>query len=286
MVNPSKDTLYPLQNQAIVTNGALQFLFINHPEGSTEPVKIYAEQLDIFLVLDGSLTIRAYNKREKLTAGDIFVMTRSSYSEIVCQQGSAACIRLRFLKDKVEKLDYPEIRHRFCASILKSDLLWQKIFHHSMGYIPLLEAGGDKILNNQAEKLDLFNREIFSIFQTMIEKNHPALDEIPHSIKKDDMVYDIVDILEKNVRSDLKMTDIMAKFDVSKSYFSRYFKKRIGVVPNIFWRTMKVHNALTLLSDGLESLSDISFMLGFNDQSHFNNVFKKYMNTTPGKIAN
>ena len=82
----------------------------------------------------------------------------------------------------------------------------------------------------------------------------------------------------------MKVNEVADTINVSRSYLIRIFKHNVGVVPNVFWRTMKINYSLSLISLKLESICEISYLLGFSDQSHFTNCFKKYLHTTPGNI--
>lgn len=67
---------------------------------------------------------------------------------------------------------------------------------------------------------------------------------------------------------------------VSKFHLIREFKKRFGVSPYQFYLSEKVKK----IRQGLvlkQSLSDLTFALGFSDQSHLCNTFRKFMGITP-----
>lgn len=77
--------------------------------------------------------------------------------------------------------------------------------------------------------------------------------------------------------------DIIAKYSyVSKFNLVRRFKAQFGLTPYQYHTNIKVAE----LRRGLrhkQPLADLAYMLGFTDQSHMCNVFKKYMGVSPVK---
>lgn len=269
-------------HQTIITNGCLQALYISGDEDDDTPVKIYTEYLDIFLIFEGNISIKTFNKKMKISAGDLFFCTRSTYTEIFHSNKPFSYVRLRFLKDK---LDSRMADKRFMTSFLNCEIIKQKIFNHCLSFIKFIEKSYETLPKNQAQVIHNENLEILSILEIMAAQEHEDLDVIPNKINRSTLIAKAIDIFEDNIETDIKISDITQQLQVSHSYFIRAFKQKLGVVPNVFWRTMKLNRSLSLLSLEMETLSDISYMLGFTDQSHFTNSFKKFMHVTPGSIS-
>lgn len=71
---------------------------------------------------------------------------------------------------------------------------------------------------------------------------------------------------------------------ISKYHLERKFKEQIGTTPYQFYISKKIKKIRQGLQSQL-SLSDLAFDLGFSDQSHLCNTFKKYMGITPLQYA-
>ncbi|MDR1702960.1 MAG: AraC family transcriptional regulator [Sporomusaceae bacterium] len=75
--------------------------------------------------------------------------------------------------------------------------------------------------------------------------------------------------------------DVLADtLQVSKYHFCRQFKKELGISPYQFYLGEKVKKIRQGLHLNL-SLSDLTFDLGFFDQSHLCHTFKKHMGISP-----
>jgi len=277
MFNPEEHA-----KQVIITNGCLQVLYAhgrNLKDITREPIKTYTEHLDIFLVFDGEISIKVFNQKHTLKAGDLFFCTRSTYAEINAEQNSFSYARLRYIKDK---LNTHSIRQRFAASLLECQIIKHKIFNHCLSYVDFFESSCEKMNDKEAEFVHKENIEILSILDIMIDAEHENLKIVENQVSKVDLIVNAIDIFENNIEHTPKIKNIVAQLGISHSYFVRTFKRYIGVAPNIFSRTLKINYSLSLISLRMESLCDISYSLGFTDQSHFSNCFKEYLQFTPG----
>jgi hypothetical protein len=66
--------------------------------------------------------------------------------------------------------------------------------------------------------------------------------------------------------------------------FSRCFKKETGFTFQEYLVRLRIKEALRLLDNPNASITDIGFMVGFNDSSYFSRTFKKYMNHSPSEF--
>ena len=73
-----------------------------------------------------------------------------------------------------------------------------------------------------------------------------------------------------------------SRFNISKRQFQRRFKEHIGVCPETYIRIIKFQKSVRLLKNqNYQKISDISYDLGYADQSYFNREFKFFSGYTP-----
>ena len=89
------------------------------------------------------------------------------------------------------------------------------------------------------------------------------------------------EILAGSVHTKLFIADVAAQCAMSRSHFSRAFKKATGMSPQDWSLQWRVRRAQELLASGSLSLCRISLECGFADQSHFSRMFSKLVGTTP-----
>jgi AraC-like DNA-binding protein len=80
------------------------------------------------------------------------------------------------------------------------------------------------------------------------------------------------------------LSEISASAGLSKYYFDRAFKKAFGISPQRYFLTLRLDRAKEILSGPAarrKPLAEIALNLGFADQSHFTNAFRRYSGMTP-----
>lgn len=84
----------------------------------------------------------------------------------------------------------------------------------------------------------------------------------------------------------IKSEDLCLALYVSKSSLFYKIKKETGMTLSEYILNIKINESKNLLKYTNKPVAVISTYLGFSSQSHFNNTFKKYLNTTPIKYRN
>ncbi|MCH1625813.1 helix-turn-helix domain-containing protein [Ferdinandcohnia quinoae] len=85
---------------------------------------------------------------------------------------------------------------------------------------------------------------------------------------------------------DITLTHLAEVAEMNPSYLSSLLKKEVGVSMIEYIQRAKIDEAKSLMTYTSHTLSEISTLLNFHDQSHFIKVFKKYAGTTPNRFRN
>lgn len=90
----------------------------------------------------------------------------------------------------------------------------------------------------------------------------------------------IQDQIDTNLSLSLK--EISQSLDVHPSYLSREFSKYFDNLSfGDYIRKLRIEKAIQLLNESKHSLSEIAYLTGFSDQSHFTRIFKKHTKRNP-----
>lgn len=88
-------------------------------------------------------------------------------------------------------------------------------------------------------------------------------------------------ILAHSLNAKLLIADVAEQCAMSRSHFSRAFKRATGMSPQEWSLDLRIRRAKELLRDQALPISSISLECGFADQSHFSRMFSKLVGTTP-----
>lgn len=90
----------------------------------------------------------------------------------------------------------------------------------------------------------------------------------------------IQDQIDTNLSLSLK--EISQSLNVHPTYLSREFSRYFDHLSfGDYIRKLRIEKAVQLLNDPMYSLSEIAYLTGFSDQSHFTRIFKKTMGISP-----
>lgn len=97
----------------------------------------------------------------------------------------------------------------------------------------------------------------------------------------DELIIQIQFWMQTNLNSTLSLKAVAEQFSISQRSFTRRFKAAIGINAMNYWQQLKMAAAKDLLASSNLSIQEISFQVGYQDQSHFSKIFKKELGTTP-----
>src|SRR5690554_5973269 len=151
-----------------------------------------------------------------------------------------------------------------------------------------LETGADDYLTKpfSLAELKLRVRNILK-FKELLRKKFegntiPSADETPELNSRDrKFVDDLTQSVEKNLSNAQFGVNILAEaVFLSVSQLTRKLKTITGKTPADFIRNIRLEKAVELLKNG-ESVTDVSWAVGFEDSVYFSKVFKKHFGFPP-----
>ena len=93
-----------------------------------------------------------------------------------------------------------------------------------------------------------------------------------------------VELMIEN-KGKLELKDIQNEVGISERNLERYFKTKIGLSPKYYSRVIRFCHVFELVQSDGTDWSDIVFLTGFYDQSHFIKNFKEFTGEDPSKYS-
>ncbi|QMU29688.1 chromate resistance protein ChrB domain-containing protein [Adhaeribacter radiodurans] len=119
---------------------------------------------------------------------------------------------------------------------------------------------------------------LLQIFNTYIHQKESEKKKIPAWATELKEI--IQDQMDTNLSLSLKA--ISEDLNVNPAYLSREFSKYFdNLTFGEYIRKLRIEKAIQLLNSSHHSLSEIAYLTGFSDQSHFTRIFKKYTGKNP-----
>ena len=90
-----------------------------------------------------------------------------------------------------------------------------------------------------------------------------------------EMLNQAIEYMEKNFNKFIKIKEISSQIHLSEAYFQAFFKKQMGVSVINYLTQIRMKMAEVYLLDPEIKMSNLHYMVGYKNKSHFYNVFKK-----------
>lgn len=104
----------------------------------------------------------------------------------------------------------------------------------------------------------------------------------PANKKPPDWVKELKQIIQDQIDINLNLTDISKSLDINPSYLSREFSKYFNNLSfGEYIRKLRIEKAIELINLNTYSLTEIAYLTGFSDQSHFTRIFKQHTGKSP-----
>jgi AraC family transcriptional regulator len=89
--------------------------------------------------------------------------------------------------------------------------------------------------------------------------------------------------IEANLASKMDIDDLANVVALSRSHFSRAFKRSVGLSPMEYVVVRRVERAKTMICGTREPLAEVALACGFADQAHLNRRFRDIVGISPGR---
>lgn len=95
---------------------------------------------------------------------------------------------------------------------------------------------------------------------------------------KTEKTRDILEYVNNHYNEELLVYEVAKRFGYSREYFSRFFKKEIGMSFKDYLTQYRLNKSLIELELNNKTITDIAFNTGFSNETQYINSFKKYLN--------
>jgi hypothetical protein len=93
---------------------------------------------------------------------------------------------------------------------------------------------------------------------------------------------ELKEMIQDQVDTSLTLKELSKDLDINPSYLSREFSKYFNDLSfGEYIRKLRIEKAIQLMQSSAYSLTEIAYLTGFSDQSHFTRIFKKHTGNNP-----
>jgi AraC-like DNA-binding protein len=131
-------------------------------------------------------------------------------------------------------------------------------------------------LQNEKHTQQPFEHLLLSVFNNYLKSKPGAAKKIPA------WAQELKEIIQDHIDTNISLKEISKGLEISPSYLSREFSKYFEDLSfGEYIRKQRIEKAMELMQFPSYTLTEIAYLTGFSDQSHFNRIFKKHTGQNP-----
>lgn len=188
---------------------------------------------------------------------------------------SQSCTGLDSIQDIFSRLGFSQPRG-ILSMTLQTNEQWEVL--HLMDRI-VHEYEQKKIGYQLIIKTKLIELFVFLLRSYEMAKQRPLVSQQDER----QLFREVCNLIKRNFSETITMNQICRLCSMSPSTFSHKFKKHTGKTLVAYRNQIRIEQAAILLTETNNKIIDIAHRSGFEDVSHFNRMFKRYTNVSPGK---
>ncbi len=252
---------------------------------SSMPMKHFHDTYEMYFLLEGERYFFIEQETYHVKKGDIVLVNRQQIHK-TSQAGSLYHDRIliqlegRILESYMRFTEIITLDELFseCYGVIHlTDSLWNKAKE-------LLYEIRDEIRGKSEKWETLIYLKLIELFLIIYRSRRTSvLNTSPKTVQtpKYQKVHEVAEYLQYHCETDESVEALAKRFYISKSYLSRIFRDVTGFSVNEYHNIARIRKGQKLLLNSSYSITEISEILGYENVTYFDRVFKKHSDVTP-----
>ncbi len=93
----------------------------------------------------------------------------------------------------------------------------------------------------------------------------------------------VLDYIRDHFAEDISLDDVSRMVDISPYYFSKLFKREMGVNFIEYLTDLRIQKAKEYMANPKYSIKEVCSMCGYSDPNYFSRIFRKYVGVSPSE---
>ncbi|MEO5594138.1 MAG: chromate resistance protein ChrB domain-containing protein [Chitinophagaceae bacterium] len=133
-----------------------------------------------------------------------------------------------------------------------------------------------KNLQHEKHTQQPFEHLLLNVFNNYLKQKPGVRKKVPA------WAQELKEIIQDHIDTNISLKEISKNLEISPSYLSREFSKYFEDLSfGEYIRKQRIEKAIELMHQPSCSLTEIAYLTGFSDQSHFTRIFQKHMGQNP-----
>ena len=123
---------------------------------------------------------------------------------------------------------------------------------------------------------------IKSSIEALVSATNKLLENVHITEGREERIVNIMNYIQNNYQN-VTLDVLVEQFHLTKPYLSKYIKMKSGMTFQEVVKAIRMKKARILLKESNQTVESIAAAVGYENVEHFNRLFKKIYNMTPGQ---
>ena len=231
---------------------------------------------EFFYVISGEVAHTSQKQTEVLSPGDLRFMNIGSRHELKPIKNS---VQRDVLIDKT-------FFEGICHLLLMNEKLLTENFNKKKVRLSITEVTEfERILTDFSKQADIQKKQCIALelVAKFMSKFHESLTSSDEGTSYPDVIKKILASLSSPENLGKKVNKLISRFGYSPIYISRLFKRYVGVTISDYMKDIRLSHVAYYLENTNYSLQQICNLVGLDNLSYLNKIFKQKYGITPIK---
>lgn len=266
------------QHELVIPDEGLPFKFFlfEGSQGNYVREKHWHTTVEIFAVMEGSLTFYLNEEKYPLKTGELLIINSNEVHSIHAPEENLTAV-LQIPLKQFEDYFTAHRFIRFAGSIPEIDTKLSNLICEMYGLYVKKETGYEF-------KIRAFYYDILYHLVNNYRLDEAGEQEVRHSRRLDALAR-ITSYMREHYQEDLKLTEIASMFGYSDAYLSRMFQKYANVNFKTYLQDIRMTFAYRELMNTDKTISRIALENGFSSSRSFTKEFQKRYGILPSELC-
>lgn len=168
---------------------------------------------------------------------------------------------------------------RFKGLLIELMVLAKTIGHRQCGNYQHYDIQYAQVIHEYDQLYDM-KHYAYGVVKTIVESvKKSRMDKVS------DFMTAAMSYIKNHYNQDLRLKDVAEAVAISPQYFSKVFKKELGVNFIDYLTNVRMETAKTMIKEGKLTIKEICYQIGYNDPNYFSRLFKKVEGMSPSEYS-
>ena len=174
---------------------------------------------------------------------------------------------------------------KICFDLKESNITVAKLYHIMLAMENAWNQNYGIVSDEKYELPSEFHtwQEIEHWLEGMYRKTAGLFSNVQYSGEVVQAIMEAKKYVDLHYYQRIVSSEVARHFNLSRSYFSICFGKIVGITFNEYLRNVRIEKAKEYLKKTSKSITEISDMVGYEDEKYFSKVFKKTVEVSPAE---